>query len=88
MHEFFALPTAFLVRLHFNAHSLGTLNYWYKYASRHLCVFFIKFHVRWNASESNCSDDPSRRHDSSQHASRDFSNNFLTVLSPHVLLNR
>ena len=31
----------------------------------------IEFHVRWIASESICSDDPSTRHDLSQHASRD-----------------
>ena len=37
----------------------------------------IKFHVRWIASESNCSDGPSRRHDLSQRGSRDFSNNLF-----------
>ena len=40
----------------------------------------IKFHVRWIASESNCSDDLFRRHDSSQHPSRDFSDNILDSL--------
>ena len=35
----------------------------------------INFNVKWIASESNYSDDPSRRHDLSQHQSRDFSNN-------------
>ena len=38
------------------------------------------FHVRWIASESNCSDDPSRRPDSSQYPSRDFSNNIFDSL--------
>ena len=38
-----------------------------KLTSLCLCHQII-LHVRWIASESNCSDDPSRRYDSSQHA--------------------
>ena len=52
-----------------------------KLTSRCLC-HQVKFHVRWIASESKCSDDPSRRHDLSQHASREFSNNLFDSLSP------
>ena len=42
----------------------------------------IECHVRWIASESNCSDDPSRRHDLFQHATHDFSNNLFDSPSP------
>ena len=42
----------------------------------------IKFHVRWMANESNCCDDPSKRHDMSQHGSHDFSNNLFDSPTP------
>ena len=82
MHEIFALPTACLVPLHSNADAhemLKLLVQARRLTSLCLC-HLIRFHVRWIASESNCSDDPSRRHDLSHHLSRDFSNNIFESL--------
>ena len=87
MHEIFALPTARLVPLHFErrrARNVKLLVQARRLTSLCLC-HQIRFHVRWTASESKCSDDPSRRHDLSHHPSRDFSNNiFESLFSSYV----
>ena len=75
-----------LVRLHLNADVLGIFKLFVqirKLTSLCLC-HQIKFQVRWIASKSNCSDDASRRHDSSQRPSRDFSNNIFYSFVLHM----
>ena len=77
----FVSPTACLVPLPLDADALGMVQI-PKLTSLCLC-HQILFHARWIASESNCSDDPSKQHDLSQHGSREFSNNLFDSPTPY-----